>query len=194
MLCRLEGWSEVSPSPDYASLANRAWEMFAFDSECFVTVEAVLTVIGQAEYPLVNFYKNLLDVSIGVNGLLRSDELFERNLNPGWRVQTNGSPLRWVLSGFNKLTIVPPPALVTTVFVRGAAYGAALAVDTDVPGCPTVYHEAIAIKAAILHAEIYATGEAMARLERLAGLYAQMVGQCRLALLQGYERRSAGEP
>lgn len=194
VLCQLEGWSEVSPAPDYAYLVNRAWEMFSYDSECFVTSENVSTVIGQAEYSLTNSYKNLLDVTYSGSGLLRSDEAFERNLNPGWRVQASGTPSRWVLSGFNKLTLVPPPSAIQTLNVRGAAYGTALSSETDTPSCPSVYHEAIAIKAAILHGEIYAQGDAMQRIERLGAMYNGMVQQCRLALLQGYERRAPQEP
>ena len=194
MLCKLEGWSDTSPAPDFAYLTNRAWEMFAFDSECYVGSETISTVIGQAEYGLVNNYKNLLDVTIGSAGLLRSDELFERNLNPAWRVQANGTPARWVLSGFNRLSIVPPPVAIVSVLLRGAAYGPALSADTDTPICPTVYHESIAIKAAILHAEIYAVGEAMARVTRFETIYQTAVTQARLAILQGYARRNPGEP
>lgn len=193
VLAKLEGWSEVSPSPDWASLTNRAYEMWSWDSECLIGSETLTSAPNTAEYSLTNSYKNLLDVTFGASGLFRSVEEFERNLSPTWRTQTAATPLRWVLSGFNKLTLIPPPNSAATITVRGASLPPALAAETDIPQVPSLYHEAIALKAAYLHGMVYAQGESMGRLDRMDAIYKADVAQCRAALLVGYERRQPGE-
>lgn len=194
-LARLEGWTDVSPAPDWATLVQRAWDHFAWDSECFIGSETIVTVNGTGEYSLVSTYKNVLDVVFAGTGLLRSEESFERNLNPAWRAQTAVAvPSKWALVGFSRIALLPPPNSVQNVTVRGVGYGAALVNATDTPSIPSLYHEGIAIKAASLHGEIYAMGEGASRIAHLDGIYDKYVTQCRSALLFGYQRRQPGEP
>ena len=194
-LAQFEGWTDVSPAPDWATLVQRAWDQFAWDSECFIDSEAFPTVINQTEYTLTNTYKNILDVTFAGTGLLRSEERFERNLDPSWRVKAAvAMPSKWVLSNFSKISLVPPPNSVQTVTVRGVGYGTVLVNPTDTPSIPTIFHEAIAIKAAVFHGEVYAQGEGAARVARLDGLYQGYVQECRASLLFGFERRQPGDP
>jgi hypothetical protein len=183
VLARLEGWTDVSPAPDWATLVQRAWDWFAWDSEAIVSTETLSSVNGTVEYTLAGTYKTILDVEFGTAGLLRSEESFERNLSPSWRRQSAvATPSRWVRSGVEKISLLPPPNGVTTVTVRGTGYGTALSAATDVPAAPTVFHEAIAIKAAVLQGEAYSQGEGSARLAALSEQYEGFVKDCRAVM------------
>lgn len=193
-LAKLEGWTDVSPAPDWAFLINRAYEFFSWDAEFFVGVETITSVAGQSEYTTIGSYKAFLDITVAGAPVLRSTEAFERNLRADWRTQPPGTPQRWVLSNFTKLTLVPAPALNgQPILVRGIALPPALTLENDVPVAPALYHESIALRAAILHGELYAQGEAMNRLALYTDGYNKSVAQCRQALNTGYERREHTE-
>ena len=180
LLASLEGWSDAVPAPDWAALVNQAYIQFSWDGECLITNTTITTVSNQAAYTLAGQWRRLMDVvydSGGANSPVRhSSEDFERYLRADWRVQPNGTPVRYTFNPFNALTLVPAPATAgLTVTVRGVAEATPLVVGTDVPAIPDVLHEAIALKAAVFQGKVYAQGEAAQRLERYEAQYQQYV-------------------
>lgn len=190
-LASFEGWTDVSPAPDWPTLVNRAWAQFSYDAEIIVTTVTPSTVIGQASYTLTGGpWKKILDVTWNSLSVIRSMEIFERNLNPAWLVQANAAPQRWVLTNFGVLTLVPPPNAIQTLSVRGITEGPAMVLSTDQPGqvsgsgiaIPDVFHDAIAYRATKLHGEIYAQGESVNRIAGYEQRYQELVRKAREAM------------
>ncbi len=198
-LASFEGWTDVSPSPDWPTLVNQAWQEFSWEAELIIGSETLQTVIGQTQYTLAGTYKALLDVSWNGKSLLRSSEEFERNLNPNWLNATPGTPLRWTLSAFSVLSLSPPPASAQTLAVRGIQQGPPMVLDVDLPGqasgagtaIPANFHDAIAYRGAILHGQLYAQGEGTQRLAGYQAQYEKFIADSRESLTSGYWRRKA---
>lgn len=193
LLASLEGWTDVAVVPDWAALVNQAYVQFSWDGECIVTNTTITTVAGQASYALTGQWRKITDAvydSASTNQpLLHSSEDYERYARADWRVQASGIPKRYTFAPFNALALIPPPASSgITVSVRGVAEALVLVNGTDIPPIPDVLHEAIALKAAIFQGEVYAQGEASARLERYEAKYQQYVQDA--AKYANFERES----
>lgn len=202
LLASFEGYADVNPAPDWPTLVNRAWRMFSYDAELILkTDSSTSTVSGTMEYTISGTWKDFLEVTYNGVGLIRSSEAFERNLSPSWRLQTPGTPKRFVVSQFGTLAIVPPPNAIQTLTARGVIQGPDMVLTTDQPNqvsgtgnpIPEIYHEGIAVRAAWLHGIVYATGEARARLEIFEQRYQEYVMKARAGLNTPYRRTDNGE-
>ena len=193
VLLSLENWTDVSPVPDVATLVNRAYEMFCWDSEIVVSSETLNSVINQSEYTLTTNFKAILDVSFSAVGLRRSEENYERYLSANWQA-TAGTPVRYVRTSINRIALIPRANAVASIVARGISIPSALINETDVPTIPSIYHEAIALKAAILHAQIYAKNDSMQRLNLFEQQYQRMIDQARTTNVRGWQRRKGQEP
>lgn len=202
LLASFEGWSDVSPSPDWSVLVNRAWGQFSWDAETQVTSTTFSTVAGQAQYTISGGpWKNLLDVTWNSLPLIRSTEEYERSANPLWLVQTSGTPVRWTFNGFNVITLIPRPDSIHTLSVRGITQGANMVDSTDNPGqvsgvgtaLPEAFCEGIAVRAAWLQGIVYAQGAAMDRLQLYESRYREYVGAARADLFAGFRKKGPDE-
>lgn len=169
LLSSFEGWSDSAASPAWDVLVNRAWEQFSWDAELVIASQNVTTVIGTLAYSLTGQMKRVLDVvydtASAKSPVLHSTEDYERNLRADWRVQANGTPLRYTFNPFNTISLLPIPDAVKTVSVRGFVQGTDMSGGTDVLPIPGVLEEAVCIYAAYLWGKVYAQGEGRTRLK-----------------------------
>ena len=184
LLASLEGWTDVSPTPDWGALVNQAWVEFSWDGECIVGNTTFTTVANQGRYSLSGTWKKLTDVVYDSTAtkqpMHHTSEDMERFARADWHVQPSGTPVRYTFSPFNSIFLVPPPSTAgITISVRGTTEGTALSSNTDVPPCPDVLHEAIALKAAILQGMVYAQGNSQARLQMFQQRYDKFVNDAR---------------
>ncbi|HEV2471213.1 MAG TPA: hypothetical protein VGS41_01010 [Chthonomonadales bacterium] len=194
LLASFEGWTDVSPSPNWSILVNQAYVEFAWDAEIAIGSGTIAAVSGELEYVIGGNWKAFLDVSYGGAGLQRSSEEYERYANPNWRNLAAGAPARWAQTNFDTLAIIPPPNGTLSIAYRGITEPAALVNDTDVPVGPDRFHEAIALRAAYLQGSVFAQGQAIARLDSFQQRYQEFVVKCKLDVQQGFRRRRPDEP
>lgn len=186
-LIKLEGLSSTNPPPDYSFLINRAWEMFAYDSECVAVSEVISLPANTASVQLVNVYKKILDVKSDSTYLVRSSEQFERNVFASFR-ETTDTLSRWYRPGHDRVGVAGTDPSTHSLTVYGTGYGNVLSADTDIPTCPTVYHDAICYKAASLHMEQFAKGEALVRMANYDQKYSGLVQKLLSITDSGYQR------
>jgi hypothetical protein len=159
LLCSIEGWANVSPSPDWGSLVNQALTIFSDAGAYIPAGENLTTVQGQAEYSLTApDYCVVLAVTYNAQTvLLQSSETLIEELDSLWIDRANGTPERWWLSQPNKVRVWPPPATAgVTMKVRGRRVETTLTNASDTPVAPVAYHENIAELAAWLQGKTYA--------------------------------------
>lgn len=170
-------------SPDWPTLVNRAWEQFSWDAELVIASQNVTTVIGTLAYTLTGQVKRVLDVvydtASAKSPVLHSTEDFERGVRADWRVQANGTPVRYTFNPFNTLCLIPPPDAVKTVSVRGFVQGTDLSTGSDVLPIPGVLEEGVCLLAAYLWGKTYAQG---AGLLRYQGYYEEYKGYVQMGL------------
>lgn len=204
ILCKLDGYTEVSPAPDWAALVNRALYLFSWNAEYQMGNYSFVTVLGQAEYtlPTPSDWIRVTDVAYNSTTPLElTDETLLRRENELWHVAANSTPSRYYISNPNTIRLYPPPSAAgVTVSIRGIRTDAALVNETDTPNCPEPFQEGIALLAAWLHAKSYARGEAAAVVANYHAEAMAYASDCRLYLaqqstpvLQRFVRRSAPE-
>jgi len=177
----LEGWTEVSPPPDWASLINEAWREFSWETECVVSMATVSggTVAGQAEYTLAKpYWKSLTDVWVNQVALSISSAIFEREGDPNWVFLASGTPTRAFLSAVDRLMLMPPPSTGgQEIRLRGIREGSTLSAPTDEPAVPYRFHKGIVYGAVLLHAEAYAQGASLERVQWYNERYRELVAE-----------------
>lgn len=154
--------TDVSPSADWPALVNSALTDFSWDTEYNQEEVTFSTVANQAEYTITGqSFKTIKDVAYGTNqALYKSSESEERRGDDLWYLRTAAQPSRYVVSRGNVVRLIPKPVNSgDIVTVRGTRAAPALSADTDVPGCPDTFQEAIALRAAWLHCQTMATDE-----------------------------------
>jgi hypothetical protein len=158
------GYLQALPNPDWGDLVNGAIADFSWDTEYNVEETTFPTVVNQAEYPLATVgdprgWKFISDVAYGTtSSLYETTEQTERAKDPLWLVRPADTPARYYLVKPSTLRLVAKPSQGgVTLTVRGVREAPPLVLDTDVPAIPGTYHEAIAVRAATLHLEQYAS-------------------------------------
>jgi hypothetical protein len=168
LLASYAGWSDVSPSPDWEALVNRGLHDFSWESEYRRSEATFSTVAEKAEYPIgLPYFKHISSVIYSTTTELRhSTEIEETRCNPLWTQESSGTPYRYLIVSPNVIRLHPKPSSDdVTITVRGIRAADELKADTESPDFPEIYHEAVALRAVILHGIVYAKG---GELERLA--------------------------
>jgi hypothetical protein len=159
-------YSDVQPSPNLAVLVNEAYREIATESEFNWEATSFATVAGTAEYTLTNppDWIRITDVLWGTSTVLyQADPIQVRRYDPLWTQAANAQSMYWWVPKPNVIRLYAPPSSVVTINVYGSRDPTAFTADTDVPGFPIRYHEAIPLRAAWLHLKKVATGEEMER-------------------------------
>ena len=124
-LCRIGGYAEGDPPPDWARLINEAYREMASEAEFNWEDTTFATVIDTAEYSLLGAtdlrdWIRITDVLYGTTiRLYETSELAERQLNPLWTQAASATPSRWFLSLPNRMRLRPTPNAVATIYVHG---------------------------------------------------------------------------
>ncbi len=188
-LAKQAGWGEALPAPDWKALVNRGLQDFSWDTE-FNEEEATITsVINQALYAIdigaaPRLFKSMRVVAYRTQtttpqDLPLSSESDEYASDPLWWQRTPGQPVRFLLPGSNQIRLHPAPATAgDTVTIRGTREAAPMTTDTDVPAFPATWHEALALRAAVLHCEPWVAGDDVAKVQLYRQQYAGMVRAC----------------
>lgn len=188
-LAKQAGWDGALPLPDWKALVNRGLQDFSWDTE-FLEEEATLTsVVNQAVYTVDSStpprpFKSIRAVAYATQtasplDLPLSSECDEAATDPLWWQRAAGSPARFLIPGANQIRIVPAPANGgDTITIRGTREALPMSADTDSPAFPATWHEALALRAAVLHCEAWVQGEGGAKLQLYREQYAGMVRAC----------------
>ncbi len=197
-------WTDTNPAPAWDVLTNQAWQEFSWLAEIYVGTETINAVSGQQQYQTVNIYKTVLDVIYSSRPLLRSSEDYERSANPAWFAASTGTPVRWILNQVGTvLSLIPAPnGNGGVIAVRGIMQGLPMANGGDVPGqtngigvpIPAYFHEAIALRAAVLWGELFAQGDEFIRLNAYMDLYWMYITDAREGTTTALGRRRGPEP
>lgn len=185
-LSKQAGWSDVTPAPDWGELVNRGLQDFAWDSEYHFDTDTLTLVVGQSEYALTGgYWKYLFTVTNGTTASWydvkpTTEGVLQRQTNGGWIVAGNGRPLYWWTPRPDTVRFYPPPNSADTITLRGVREPPMLVSDEDMPGFPHTWHEAICLRAAMLHCEPFANTElAMKKLADYRTQYVGMVKACK---------------
>jgi len=112
-----------------------------------------------------------------------SDEQREYAMNRIWIAAPSSVPTRYWMSKPNTIRLMAPPNDVYAMTYRGCREAAALSASTDTPGLPNTYHEAIALRAAVLHCQPFmSTPEQKGKLDEYRSIYSGLVKDCRMFL------------
>jgi hypothetical protein len=188
-LAKQAGWGEALPAPDWRALVNRGLQDFSWDTE-FNEEEATITsVINQAVYTIdtstpPRAYKSFRCVAYATQtttpmDLPLSSESDEYNYDPLWWQRPAGTPARYLIPQTNQIRLHPPPSNGgDTITLRGTREAAPLVNDTDSPTFPGTWHEALSLRAAVLHCEAWVTGDDVAKVQLYREQYAGMVRAC----------------
>lgn len=192
LLASFEGWTDSSPSPEWGSLVNQAYQNYCWDTECTVGFEDVTTVANQAEYAFTGNFKEVTDCYYDTTGakkpLIKTSWRFERQLCPGWYYAVAGVPCRFMLMATNTLRLAPPPSTGgLTVRAIGIKMPAALSAGSDTPLFPDKFHEAIALYAAWIQGKTFSSQD---RRDKMLAEYNQFVAQHKKHLAPMRNRRS----
>ena len=168
VLCKLGGWDNVDPPPDYAFLANAGVRQFSLEAQANQTNTTVTTVADQSEYALTTTagsWLNIQDASYGTDQpLYKSTESQRRRENPLWFQDASGQPVYYWMVGSDTIKLWPPPSTAgVTIYLRGTQMDPVLTNDTDTPLSPIVFHEAICLFGAWFHGKSYCYGEEKSR-------------------------------
>lgn len=160
-------WAEVNPAPDWGELINRGVADFSWDAEYFEDSTTITTVNNQAIYTVdtsipPRYYKTIkiaayTSISNAASVRLEKTTEMDENLrNPIWFTNPAGTPSRWLVPRPNTIQLVDPPSVSgDTITIRGVRADVPLVSDIDTVNVPDTYHEAIPLRAAILHMEGY---------------------------------------
>lgn len=150
-------------------LVREGHRRFFWEAQVLTADATVITVAGQGEYelPTPPDWVLLTDVIYNErNPLQQVTEAALRRYDPLWTQSGNATPQFWWMSEPTKLRVYQPPANDgDTIAVHGIRLDDDLEADDDVPACPAIFHEGIALFAAWHHGKLYARGEDRAVLE-----------------------------
>jgi len=188
-LAKQAGWDEAAPAPDWKALVNRGLQDFSWDSEYNEEEAQVTSVINQATYPidtaaLPRSFKSFRSVAYATQtttpkDLKLSSEGDESSYDPLWWQKPAGSPVRFLIPGPNLIRIYPPCINGgDTITIRGTREAVPMSADTDVPGFPGTWHEAIALRAAVLYCEPWVDENGAAKIQLYREQYAGQVKAC----------------
>jgi hypothetical protein len=188
-LAQQAGFDMAAPQPDWGALVSRALEDFAWDTEYNEEEATVTSVVNQSKYTIDSgatprTFRSVRCVAYATQttspkNLLLSSESDESAADPLWWQRPAGAPVRFLLPGSNQIRIVPACQTAgDTITIRGTRTPVALAADTDVPGFPETFHEAIALRAAVLHCEPWVGGDDVAKVQLYRVQYAGQVKAC----------------
>lgn len=196
-LAEIWGYSETQTPPHWPHLVNFAYneivwhtesrkERFTFPSAANTAIYVLNSGILTPAY--TQDVKRVIDVYYG-NGLLRPvDEGVLRRDVPLYHLTPAGLPTAWYVVGPNRIRLYPTPATSNVVVTIYCVVCPPLLVQAnDVPTyIPEVHHQAIAVRAAYLHARKYAKGEALTQLTLLDTEYQEHVRAIRQLLESEY--------
>ena len=188
-LAKQAGWDEAFPAPDWKALVNRGLQDFSWDTEYNEEEATITSVSNQATYIIdatanPRTFKSFRAVAYATQttspqNMRLTSEGDEAATDPLWWQRPSGTPARFLIPGPNVIRLHPKPNVSgDTVTIRGTRAAAPLALDADVPGFPETWHEALALRAAVLHCEPWATSDDAARVQLYREQYAGMVRAC----------------
>jgi hypothetical protein len=183
------GWDQKPPMPDWKALCNRGLQDFSWDTEYNEEEATLVTVINQSVYTIDSAstpraFRSFRCVAYGTQttsptNLPLSSEGDEAAADPLWWQRPAGTPVRFLIPGPNIIRIVPAPSTAgDTITLRGTREALPMAADADVPAYPATWHEAIALRAAVLHCESWVSGDDAGKLQLYRTQYAGMVRAC----------------
>lgn len=183
------GWSDTAPQPDWSDLVNRALVDFSWETEYNEEEITFASVANQPVYTVPTpYFKTVKDVAYATETtaprlLRRTSETDERKTDPLWFTRVAATPVRYLIVMPNVIRLVDMASNSgDTVTMRGTRVAPALENDSDLPGFPDTWHEAIALRAAILHCEPWAAGDALARVQNYVQQVGAMSGACKIYL------------
>jgi hypothetical protein len=188
-LARQAGWGEALPAPDWRALVNRGLQDFSWDTEFNEEEATISSVINQALYVIDSgatprLFKSVRLAAYGTQtstprSLSLSSESDEAALDPLWWQRPPGPPARFLLPGSNQIRLHPAPAAAgDIVTIRGTREALPMIADTDIPAFPATWHEATALRAAVLHCEPWVSGGDIGKVQLYREQYAGMVRVC----------------
>lgn len=206
-LCRIRGWANSDPVPDYAYLANEGLRQFTQRAHHNTEDGTLITVLDQPEYAIdaddtpgwVLLYD---DSSYGTDLQLRKvTEQKVRLRNPLWKHAESGTPRYiWLVNQNTVRLYAPPDTAGVTVYFRGVRHEPALIDDDQSPLVSEYYHEGIALFGAWSHGKTYATGDDisavrnyLAEAEQYANHCKQQTAAADTEVFQRRKRRAAPE-
>lgn len=175
------GFSNISPTIDYADYINRGLKQFSWDAEYLVSELTIPSVASQAEYTLaVPDWRAIEEVYYNTNRIMESSPNEMANLNKAWRNTSAGTPSRYWQTRPNTLRLYPKPATSSVdILIVGTRCEADLSSGSDTPNCPQVFHRAIALRAAVMLMQRYAQNSEASRAASYLNEYKDMVKQLR---------------
>lgn len=127
-----------------------AYNKYAAETECFINVYDIDSVISEGVYSFNDISAGLFKVRfVAYDGLslkAASQSILD-NSRPNWRFADDGIPTAWVPWG-GGIRLFPTPAAIKTITVECCEMPTILA-ETDAPLIPIGDHELLAIYAAI---------------------------------------------
>ena len=166
-LCKLGGWSNSDPLPNYAQLANIGLRRFTEVAQHNIEETTISTVNGTAEYSLLTaddqrgwvlifddatYTTTRRMYQTSASKLRREDRM--------WRQKAAGTTSRWFIIQPNVVRLYPPPdTTADTVYFSGIRHEPVMDADSDEPLAPEIFHEGICLYGAWHHGKLYARGE-----------------------------------
>lgn len=192
-LAQQAGSDSIVPQPDWGPLVNRGVQDFSWDTEYNTEDLSFTSVLNQAAYTLDSsgsprLYKSIKRMAYGTNTttpqtIVETSESDMDKADPLWWQRPAGTVVWFLFTEPNVIRLVPPPiASGDTIMVSGTREALALSVETDVPGFPGTWHEAVALRAAVLHCEVWVKDDGAAKVQLYREQYGGMVRACELFL------------
>lgn len=184
-LVQFGGYTNISPTPDYAEYVNKGLRRFSFDAEYNIAELTFTTVADQLTYSLTApAFRTITAVWYdGERQLFRSNEALESQANPLWRQAASGEPTKfWMVNTTKMILHVPPSASSVNVLVRGSRVESDLSGGSDVPVCQEEYRRAIALFGAVELMKRYATQDELEREKNYLAEYNHLLNEYRALL------------
>jgi hypothetical protein len=166
-LCKLGGWSNNDPLPDYAFLVNEGLRLFTAVSQHNVEDITITTVTDQERYAVSD------DTDPRSWILLFDDALYGptaplyqttrdalRTGNHKWRSTASGTPRSWYWASPSEIGLYPKPSTSgTDITFQGVRHEPILDSDSATPLLDDDYHEGVCLLAAWYQGKATAMGE-----------------------------------
>jgi len=167
VLCKLAGWSNEDPLPNYAFLANEGLRLFTQEAQHNVEDVTITTVANQVAYAVSDstdsrgWVEMFDDAAYGTTAsLYQTTRANLRSDNRLWRQAAAGTPQAWYWASASTIGLYPKPsASGTSVYFQGVRHEPILDADSDTPLCDEVFHEGICLFGAWHFGKLYARGE-----------------------------------
>lgn len=166
-LCKLGGWSNNEPLPDYAFLVNEGLRLFTAVSQHNVENKTIITVIDQERYSVSDstdprgWVLLFDDATYGTTApLYQTTRTNLRYGNRMWRQAASGTPRQWFWASPTEIGLYPKPSAAGTIaYFQGVRHEPILDADSDVPLLDDDYHEGICLLGAWYQGKATAMGE-----------------------------------